>query len=318
MTMKMVSAALLGAMSLLSVTGQPAAAADKNILMVLWKEGMEADQVFKSTLADLGVDASFQEINARQDRAALAGQLRGLEGDIANKVYDAVYTYGTVGTQLATSVVGDHSPVVFNIVFNPVAAKLVQSLETPGVPVTGVTNGVPVADQLDTFNALTPIKKLLVLYNVREPNSVLVEKDVAQWAEENGVTVVSSRVAPGTDTLTTVLADVASGKIDVDSCYAGADSYLASAAKEVHAAIGDKVHLYGGTQTYVAKGGWLATYAPHNRDMGATAAEQMAKVLAGADPATLPVLLPEPRLFISQAAAAQHGVTPPADAALED
>ncbi|MCR6632255.1 MAG: hypothetical protein NVV74_20640 [Magnetospirillum sp.] len=94
---------------------------------------------------------------------------------------------------------------------HPVGGNLVQSKEAPGVPVTGITNGVPIAEQLNTFKALKPIKKLLVLYNVREPNSVLTEKEVAQWAEKNAVTVVSSRVAPGTDTLKDVLANVASG-----------------------------------------------------------------------------------------------------------
>lgn len=317
MTAKMLSALLLGAVALLPFSSQQAVAADKKVLMVLWKEGMEADNVFKSKLGELGVKASFHEVNANQDRNALATQLRDLEGEIAKKSFDAVYTYGTVGTQLATSVVRNQSPIVFNIVFDPVAAKLVQSKDKPGVPVTGVTNGVPIADQLDTFKTLKPIKKMLVLYNVREPNSVQIEKEVTQWAEKNGVTVVSSRVAPGTDTLKDALADVASGKIDVDSCYAGADNYLASAAKEVQAAIGDKVNLYGGTQTYV-KAGWLGAYAPLNSDMGTTAAEQMAKVLNGADPATLPVLLPQPKLFVSKAASAKHGVTPPANAVMEN
>lgn len=317
MTTKILSALLLGATILSPFASLPAMAADKNVLMVLWKDGMEADKVFKAKLAEMGVKANFREVNANQDRNALATQLRELEGEISKKSFDAIYTYGTVATQLTTSVVRNQSPVVFNIVFDPVAAKLVESKDKPGVPVTGVTNGVPVADQLDTFKKLKPMKKMLVLYNVREPNSVQIEKDVTQWAEKNGVTVVSSRVAPGTDTLKEILADVASGKVDVDSCYAGADNYLASAAKEIHAAIGDKVNLYGGTQTYVAAG-WLGAYAPLNSDMGATAAAQMAKVLNGSDPATLPVILPQPKLFISKAAAAKHGVTPPGSAVLEN
>ncbi len=317
MSAKILSALLLGGVAAITLSIPAALAADKTILMVEWKEGMETDTVFKSKLTELGIKATFKEINANQDRGVLASALRDLEADIGKKTYDAIYTYGTVGTQLTTSVVRNQVPVVFNIVFDPVAAKLVESKDKPGQAVTGVTNGVPVGEQLDTFKTLKPIKRLLVLYNVREPNSVQIEKDVTQWAEKNGVTLVSSRVAPGTDSVKEILADVTSGKVQVDSVYAGADNYLASVAKDIQAGIGDKVALYGGTQTYVAAG-WLGAYAPLNSDMGAAAAQQMAKILNGANPATLPVILPQPKLFVSKAAAAKHGITPPATAQLQN
>lgn len=317
MTVKVFSALLLGAMAMLPLSAQSAAAADKNVLMVLWKGQTEADKAFKAKLAELGVKVTYREVDGNQDRTTLAGKLRELEGDFSKKSFDAIYTYGTVATQVTTSVVRNQVPIVFNIVFDPVGGELVKSKDKPGVPVTGVTNGVPIASQFDAFKKLKPIKKLLVLYNVREPNSVIIEKEVTQWAEKNGVTVVSARVAPGTDTLKEVLADVASGKVDVDTAYAGADNYLASAAKEIQAAIGGKVSLYGGTQTYIWAG-WLAAYTPLVSDMGIASAEQMAKVLNGADAATLPVILPQPKLFVSKAAAVKHGVTPPESAVLEN
>lgn len=311
------SAILLGGLAVMPLSGLHAAPVDKTVLMVLWKGQTDAEKAFKARLAELGINATYREVNAEQDRTKLATELRAIEADIGKKTFDAVYTYGTVGTQVAIGVVHEQAPVIFNIVFDPVAGKLVKSMDKPGVPVTGVTNGVPIASQFDAFAKLKPIKSLLVLFNAREPNSNFIEKEVTAWAAKSGVELVSRRVAPDSDSLKDVLAEIASGKIAVDSVYAGADNYLASVAKDIRAAVGDKVRLFGGTQTYIWAG-WLAAYTPLVSDMGVASAEQMAKVLTGSDPASLPVVLPQPKLFVSKAAAAVHAVTPPAEAVLEN
>ncbi|MBP2293747.1 ABC transporter substrate binding protein [Azospirillum rugosum] len=317
MKAKILSALLASAMAVLPLSGTMAQQANNSVLMVLWKGQTEAEKAFKARLAELGVSVTYKEVNADQDRAKLANELRAIEGDISKKAFNGVYSYGTVATQVTTGFTLDATPVVFNIVFDPVAAKLVKSKDQPGVNVTGVTNGVPIATQFDAFTKLKPIKKLLVIFNAREPNSNFIEKEVAAWAEKNGVAMVSRRVAPDNNSLAEVLDEVASGKIEVDTTYSGADNYLASVAKEINAKIGNNVTLYGGTQTYVWAG-WLAAYTPQVADMGIAAAEQMAKVLKGESAATLPVVLPQPKLFVSKSAAARQSVTPPADAVLEN
>lgn len=125
----------------------------------------------------------------------------------------------------------------------------------------------------------------------------------------------SRRVAPGGSSLQHVLDDPRAGRIVVDALYAGADTYLAGEAAILQAAVGETTRLFGGTQTFV-QAGWLAAFAPRVAAMGAVAAEQMARIFAGADPADLPVILPPPNLFISQAAATRHGVTVPSNAVL--
>lgn len=308
--------ALLSTIAAGAMTAPAALAQDKKVLLVLWKDETNSEAAFKARLAELGVKVAFDKVNADQDRAKLANDLRTLSDDIKGKKYAALYSYGTVATQMTKTVVGDASPIIFNIVFDPVKAKLVDAMDKPGGSVTGVTNGVPIPDQFDAFIKLAPIKNLLVFFNSREPNSNYIEEQVADWAGKNGVTMTSRRVTPDNDSMKEALAEVASGRLQVDAVYAGADNYLASVAQEIHDVIGSKVRLYGGTQTYIWRG-WLAAYTPLVEDMGSNAAELMAKVLAGASPATLPVILPKPRLFISKASADKHGVTPPADAIME-
>ncbi|WP_158047410.1 ABC transporter substrate-binding protein [Skermanella pratensis] len=317
MKVRFLFAALMGALVALPLSAVPAAAQEKNILFVLWKGFTPSEEAFKVRLAELGIKANYREINGNQDRGALASALQALEAEIGAKAFHAAYSHGTPATQVTTSVVRDRIPVVFDIVVDPVGAKLVKSLQEPGGTVTGATNGVPIADQFDALTKLKPVRTLLVLFNSREPNSNIIENEVRSWAEKHGVNVTSRRVTPGNESLKEVLAEITSGKLKVDAVYAGADNYVGSVAGEIHAAIGNMVPLFGATQTYT-KAGWLAAYGASATDMGITAAEQMAKVLNGANPATLPVLLPKPKFFMSKAAAEKHGITLPPDVILDN
>lgn len=318
MNKKSVLVAALGALSLglTATTSFAQAAPEKKVLMVLWRGMTEWEKPFQDKLAALGVKATFTEVVGNQDRAVLGGKLRELEPDFAAKKYDVIYSFGTIATQMTEAVVLDRIPIIFNIVFDPVGGKLVKSMQEPGVNATGATNGVPMADQFDAFNKLSPIKSLAFLFNAREANANLILDQVSAWATKHNVKLVPLRVAPEGDSLTTTLADIKSGKIEADSLYAGADSYLGSVSGQIKTAIGDKVRLYGGTQTFVQKG-WLAAYTPTADGMGAAAAELMAKVLAGQPASKLPVVLPKPAIIVSKAAAAQHNVVVPADAVTE-
>lgn len=316
MISRLLSLTAAGVLALAALGATPAAAQEKNVLMILWRGITEPEVAFKEKLAELGIQAKYTEVVGDQNRGTLSERLRAVEGDIKAKKFDVAYSFGTTSTQVAQQIIQEAIPIVFDIVFDPVGGKLVQSMEKPGNKTTGVTNGVPIEDQLNAFKALSPFKSLVVLFNAREPNSNIIEKQVAAWAGENGVKLESRRVAPNTDTLTAVLDEIKSGKLTADVVYAGADSYLGSQAEAIQVAIGDKVKLYGGTQTFVLRK-WLGAYTPLVTDMGGESAKLVAKVLGGADAGTLPIVLPKPRLILSKSAVAQHGVTAPADAVLE-
>ncbi|WP_159107375.1 ABC transporter substrate binding protein [Azospirillum sp. B506] len=291
----------------------PAMAQEKNILLILWRGITEPEVALKEKLAALGVQAKYTEVVGNQDRGVMAGRLRALEEDIAAKKFDIAYSFGTTTTQVAQQIIQDRIPIVFNIVFDPVGGKLVKSMEEPGVNTTGVTNGVPIDLQLSAFNKLAPLKKLLVLFNAREPNAKIIEAQVTEWSAKNGVELTSRRVAPDTDALDEVMAEIKSGKLTVDAVYAGADSYLGSKAGDIQKAVGDRVNLFGGTQTFVLNK-WLAAYTPLVEDMGGTAAEMIAKVLKGEDARKMPVVLPQPKLIVSKSTADLRKVAVPADA----
>lgn len=287
-----------------------AVAAEKKVLMVNWRGFTESEAAFKARLEELGIVTEITEVDAAQDRGKLAETMRTMEGDIVAGKWDAIYSYGTSVTQVVTSVVKDRIPVIFTIVFDPVGGNLIKSMEEPGVNMTGVTNGVPIEDQFAQFQKLTPFKELCVLFNAREPNSNIIEARVTKWANSNGVNMSSHRVASGSDALDRVLADIKDGKVNCDIVYAGADSYLASEAVKIRDAIGDKVPLYGGTETFVLRG-WFGAYAPQVKDMGINAADLMARVFKGEDAAKIPVVLPQPYLFVTESLAGKFNANIP-------
>jgi len=307
----------MGALLTSALAPVSAVAKDNEVLMLLWRGITEPEIAFKERLAALGVSVNYTEIVGDQDRNLMATRARALEGDIAAGKFSVVYAFGTTVSQVALSVIRGRVPVVFNIVFDPVAGKLVQSMDKPGGAVTGVTNGVPIEDQFDSFLKLGPIGKgLVVLFNAREPNSNIIEKRVSDWAKKNKVNFVSRRVTPDNDSLQVVLEDIKAGKVEADALYAGADSYLGSKSKDIQQAIGDKIHLFGGTGTFVLNG-WLAAYTPPVKEMGYAAAELVARVLKGEDAGSIPVVLPQPKLIMSGSAAEKHGVAIPAGAIVE-
>lgn len=283
---------------------------DKTVLMVLWRIETEYDLAFQARIAETEEKIRLVKVFGEGSRDILASRLRELRADFATGRFDAVYSWGTTATELVTAVTGGRIPVVFNVVFDPVESRLVASEDRPGGSVTGVSNGVAIDRQFDAFQTLFPIRSLCLLFNARERNANLVLEDVTAWATKQGVQLNALRTAPGTPLLADHLARIKSGQTQCDAVYAGADSYLGSQAAEIRTAIGDRVKLLAGTERFVSFG-WLAAYAPRVEDMGRSAADLMIKVLSGKSPGALPIVKPQPSLFVSQEAAAHHGIAVP-------
>lgn len=315
--MKHVASALTLALLSTVAVAVPAAAqtngGDKKILMALWSRETEYEIAFKERLAELGVKATYTIVLGEQARGTMATRLRTLEPDFAAKNFDLIYSWGTTATEIVKGLVQDRIPTVFNVVYDPTAAKLVASNEAPGGSITGVTNGVPIERQFDTFSTLVKMSKLCFLFNAREQNANLTLGRLEKWSAGRGITLTALRSAPDTPALDDHLRGIEAGTVACDAVYAGADSYLGAKAEEIAHKIGTKVELLGGTARFVQQG-WLAALAPEVKDMGFAAADLAAKILAGQAPATLPVTLPDPKLIVNKQMAERHGVTVPAGA----
>ncbi|MCP5158908.1 MAG: ABC transporter substrate-binding protein [Gammaproteobacteria bacterium] len=147
------------------------------ILMLLWRGETEVEAGFKSYLEERHLPFDLIMRSAGQDPTripALVAEARQLQPDL-------VYTWGT---SLTLGVVGPYDqvdparyltevPVVFTMVAYPVESRIVPAFTSSGRRVTGTTHTVPVEAQIKAIRAYRPMKRLAVLYNPTEPNSVI-------------------------------------------------------------------------------------------------------------------------------------------------
>src|SRR3546814_7180615 len=87
------------------------------------------------------------------------------------------------------------------IVADPVGASIVESLEHTGRPnLTGTYNRVPEAVNIETIRAYLPsFKRLGLLYNSDEKNSVLKRDELAALTDELGFQLIAREIPLGDD-----------------------------------------------------------------------------------------------------------------------
>jgi putative ABC transport system substrate-binding protein len=266
---------VVGASMLALLAGCSAATAEAGqnlrIAMILWRGPTEAEKGFKDGLKELGYSVEYTEMNAGQDRAELGRLLRETLKPRLDSL-DYVYAWGTTVTVATKSIVQDKVPVIFNIVNDPVGAGVVASLERSGGNIAGVSNEVPLLLQLKTALALFPIKRLGLLFNPREKNSMLARDKILAVAPSLGIEVVDLRSPPALDMLQDNLRKLRDGSIAVDAVYLPADSFLISNAKEIGAALREaRVKSIASLEPFIDHGALLGV-VPSYYQLGKAAA----------------------------------------------
>jgi putative ABC transport system substrate-binding protein len=131
---------------------------------------------------------------------AQASAMPSLLPDIRAEKPDLVVT---VFTPLTLATVGRYDepdpdkfltdvPVVFTSVTDPVASRIVRSLDQPGRPVTGTRHIAPMAVQVRTMLAYRRWKKIMTVYNPDESNMVIAVKELKEEAARQGIEVLDA------------------------------------------------------------------------------------------------------------------------------
>lgn len=152
--------------------------------------------------------------HGRSDRAQIVGDKP-----------DAIVAIATPSAQAVVAATKD-VPVVYSAVTDPVAAQLVPSMGASGTNVTGVSDLLALDKQIELIKKVVPeAKRVGMVYNPGEANSVVVVKQLQELLPKAGLTLVEA-AAPRT-------VDVASaarsliGKVDV--IYTNTDNNVVSA-----------------------------------------------------------------------------------------
>ncbi|MBE3555527.1 MAG: ABC transporter substrate-binding protein [Firmicutes bacterium] len=221
---------------------------------------------------------------------------------------DLILAVATPMAQAVAKVVKDR-PVLITAVTDPVSAGLVKSLDHPGGNVSGTTDLNPVAEQIGLIPQIKPgAKRVGILYNSGEANSLVQVKLARQAAQQNGLTLVEATVTQAGE-----VAQAAQSLVGrVDAIYVPTDNTVVAALDAViKVANQNKIPIVSGEGDSVKKG-CVATYGIDYHQLGEQTGQMAVEILQGkAKPADLAIRGGEPQLILNQAAAEAQGAVLP-------
>ncbi len=260
----------------------------------------------KEALADAGFTEEKGlkwQYQTAQGNTAIAAQIaRKFVGDRP----DAIVAIATPSAQAVVSATKD-IPVVYSAVTDPVAAQLVPSMEPSGTNVAGVSDRLSLERQIELIKKVLPdAKRVGMVYNPGEANSVVVVKAMRELLQQQGMTLVEA-TAPRTVDVGAAARSLV-GKVDV--IYTNTDNNVVSAYEAlVKVGIDAKVPLIASDTDSVVRGA-IAAIGINYYDLGLQTGRMVARILKGEKPGDIASETSDKlELFVNPGAAQKQGVT---------
>ena len=193
-------------------------------------------------------------------------------------------------------------PVIFNAVSDPVAAKLAESDTQAMDGITGVSDMLPVDEQLKLIREMLPdAKKIGILYTTSEANSVSTIETYKQKVGEYGFELVEKGITNAAEIPQAV--DLLVSEVDCISNMT--DNTL------LEKATAKNIPVFGSEEEQVGNG-CIASAGIDYIELGKKAGVMAARVLKGEDVKNIPYeTLTESKITINTDAAEKIGVTIP-------
>ena len=293
------------------------------VTLILFRGITPADQGFMDQMkARVPVEFTIRDVEGSRTK------IREFVEEARRDRPDLLYTFGTTVTldtvgafdQVDPKFHITDIPVVFNIVADPVGAKLASAFAATGRNLTGVSHLVPMPDQLRVMQRFKSVKKLGVIYNPYEANSALAVEQLRKLTAQFQFQLFESalQTAPGAAVVTQDIVDamqrIAAEKPDF--VYLPSDSSLiARASAIVGMATAAKIPVISATEGPIRDDGALVGLVANYYNAGAFAAHKAEQILVGKQPAgRLPIeTLQRFALVVNMTTAFQLGLFPPLD-----
>ena len=252
----------------------------QTIAMITWRGETDAEKGFVEGLRQHRPQIAITRYHADQNLA----RLQRIITDIGKHPVDLIYVFGTTATQTVLKRVRK-TPVVFNVVNQPVITGIIQSWDHSGNNAVGVSNQVPVDNQLKALKKVVPFKRLGLIYNPREPNST-IQRDIAfQLQKSLGFKLVDFKIAFPSE-MAPVLSTL---KGAVDAVFIPADSLMISMGRDLAGHLNElQLPSLGTVDTLVKDHGLLLGMQPSYYQLGLLAAQKADRILQGEKPSDIP------------------------------
>ena len=286
----------------------PAHAADARVSVTAIVDHPALDAARQGIVEELAAAGYVVGKNLRLDYQSAQGNT-ATAAQIARKFVgdrpDVIVAMSTPSAQTVVAATRE-IPIVFSAVTDPVAAKLVKSWEATGGNVTGVSD-LPLLDKHLALlrQALPTAKRIGVVYNPGEANSVAAIAQLKKLAQPAGLSVIES-AAPRTVDVASAAQSLV-GK--VDAIYAPTDNNVTSAF-EALAKVADqgRVPLIAADPSLAARGAALGIGTNYH-DLGRQSGKLVVRVLKGESPGSIASQVsPTLELLVNQAAARRQGL----------
>ena len=259
---------------------------------------------FQDTLKEKGYDVKYN-VHIAQGNISTANLIAR---QILGEKPDLVLAIATPTAQACAQVI-KKIPILITAVTDPVGAGLVDSLEKPGGNISGMTDMSPVDRQVDLIREFIPgIKKLGIIYNSGESNSISILKVLKEVSSARGIIVEEATVTNSSGV--TQAAKSLVGR--VEAIYIPTDNTVVSVFEAItKVAAENDLPLFAADVDSVPRGAVAALAIDYYR-MGRQTGEMAARVLGGADTATMPVeTLKDLKLYLNLKSAADMGISVP-------
>ena len=264
------------------------------------------DQMAKEGFVE-GVNVEYDFSNPEGDMTVAATIARKF---VSEKV-DLILAIATPTSQACVEAIkGTDIKIVFGSVTDPVAAALVDSWDSPGGNVTGISDWADVGTQVRLVMDICPnVKKLGVVYNAGEVNSRVQIDELKKVAPALGIDhIVEATAATTAD----VLAAAQSLVGRVDAIWVPTDNTVVSAFESVVKVCEDNQIPLFAADTATVERGAIGTPGLDYYQLGIECGQVAARILRGENPADIPVKKVEMTdLYLNPSAAERMGVTIP-------
>ena len=252
-------------------------------------ESLENDQSgFERALTEGGFKEKVHVVYDRQNARGDLAQAEAIARKYLIEKFDLIHTIATPTSQAVVRIIKD-IPIVFSSVADPVQDGLVPKTSLPGTRsrtnVTGVSHRWPASHQYELSTQFIPkAKKWGTIYNLRDPNSPLLIKEIRGVAKKLGTELIEVVISNSSEI--PEAAQFLAGKVQAIHLVYD-ETVLSSLDAIVKVCYERKIPLFSSDLESVRKGA-IAAYGLNFFSLGYSAGKMGVRILKGEEPGNIP------------------------------